>query len=131
MNKSRTIRVKYEALGPLPSIQICVWEEDNKLHFSWYYPFINKMKLNQVNDGESRISVDLLNQKIGYLGGDRVITESGEHSIDLVEYYLKIINSNGKEIIYNWSEDSIIPIEIENFISFIGDIVGEAPFTPL
>ena len=130
MNNSSNIRVKYEALGPLPSLQISVWEENNKLYFSWYYPFINTMNLNQVNDGESEISVNLLNQKISYLGDDSVITKSGKQSIDPVSYYLKIINSDGKEIIYNWSEDDIIPAEIKNFIAFIGDIIGETPFTP-
>lgn len=129
MKNSRNIRVKYEALDSLPSLQICVWEEDNKLHFSWYYPFINKMKRNQVNDGESEISVNLLNQKICYLGDDSVITKSGKRSIDPVSYSLRIINSDGKEIIYNWSEEDIIPAEIKNFIAFIGDIIGETPFT--
>ncbi len=120
-------RLKYSALAAGGrTLQVVVWENDDKLHYSWFYGFSNYMNRYRVYDEISDISVEEFNQKIDELGADCTIIV-GEMEIDPVFMLLKLTDSNGKEICYKWNNYDCPSDEIQEFISYIGAIIGESP----
>lgn len=125
------VRLRYEITGPgCLTLEIRIWEEDHVLHYSWYYAFSNDRNQNCCENMESSVSVDSLKREIEKVKGWTEIKPS-ERVFDPAFYQLEIRSLEENIINLTWSDDDRISSELKDFISFIGYIVGEAPFTPM
>lgn len=130
--KEKTIvknrKLKYSVLCCVGYIyQIEIWEDDNQLYFAWHHQFADDKKWNEADDSLCRISVEELNQMINVLN-DNCEISPGRLVMDPSVYSLDIVDREGKETHYQWSDDNTISPGLSDFLAAIGEII-DLPFS--
>ncbi len=102
-------KVDYKVIGPGNyKFEVRIWKENG----IWQYSRDNDV------DELLDISAEIMENKIDDL--HRVEIKTGEKNIDPMFHALKVIDRNGDEMSFEWSDDDKIPKELEEFIEFIG-----------
>ena len=114
-----SIKLKYEVICVVGTVlQIELWEEDNKIHYSRRIPSGFRKVNEQIENAISDVPVKTIRQMISHIGADQRISQD-EMVMDPSFYNLEIIDSDGGQIIYHWSDDYSISSDLKDFIDYI------------
>lgn len=122
-------KIEYSVLSHAGiSLKIDIWEEDGFIRFSWEYPLFISKKLTQIKNATSNVSVEELNEMISKVRRDIEIVR-GEYVMDPSYHQLILFDKDGEEMSYEWSDDDLVPDELQEFLTFVCSILGDTvPF---
>ena len=125
----KTLKLKYDVLCCVGHIvQVEIWEDENQLHYSWHHDFARQKRWTEPKDAVCDTSVEELNRLIDNLRENCEIS-NGKLVMDPSSYTLDLVNRDGEEIHYRWSDDDNVSQGLKDFLTAIEGIIGDMPFS--